>query len=185
MVIPYYKMNAFLVNGYTPVYSNLLDYKPTLKFTEYLKSQLHSNIITTLYQRDIFNYAEALKFMNGEDRYFDSYKQSIKYFYRDMGNMLGNLLPKVNEFFELVDFNIPRSEILECVTVNLEELEQDILLTMSNKPIVNQSNSKYLEQLQNIPFTVLGQVTCMRMLALTLILTYHGTIGDAVRLEVI
>lgn len=185
MEIPYYKMNAFLINGYTPVYSNLLDYKPTLKFKEYLKSQLHSNIITTLYQRDIFNYAEALKFINGEDRYFDSYKLSIKYFYRDMGNMLGNLLPKVNGFFELVDFNIPRSEILEKVTVNLDELEQDILLTMSNRPITNKSNSKYLKQLDTIPFTVLGQITCMKMLALTLILIYHGTIGDAVRLEVI
>lgn len=185
MEIPYYKMNAFLINGYTPVYSSLLDYKPTLKFKEYLKSQLHSNIITPLYQRDIFNYADALKFINGDDRYFDAYKVSIKYFYRDIGNMLGNLLPKVNEFFELIDFNIPRSEILDRVTVNLSELEQDILLSMSNKPIKNQDNLKYTKQLENIPFTVLGEVTCMKMLALTLILEYHGTFGDAIRLEVI
>lgn len=62
----------------------------TIKFSDYVKSQIHLNISYNLYGRHISQYVKASYFIDGDKRYYDEVVAVLRYFYHDMANFLIN-----------------------------------------------------------------------------------------------
>lgn len=61
-----------------------------IDFSEYVKSQLHVNIVTDLKGRNITDYLNVYKFLNNEMFYTHSMLVVLRYFYDDIANFLIN-----------------------------------------------------------------------------------------------
>ena len=62
----------------------------TVSFTDYIKSQIHLNLVTGLYDRDIFDYKFALDYINGKSFDKEPVRRVQRYYYQDMLNFLAN-----------------------------------------------------------------------------------------------
>lgn len=61
-----------------------------IRFSEYVKSQVHLNIVCGLYQRSLREYVEALWFLNGKTSCEATALKVLRYFYSDLSNFLIN-----------------------------------------------------------------------------------------------
>lgn len=59
-------------------------------FSDYVKSQIHLNIVTGLYGRDIREYKYTLDYLNHRVPYGDMVKKVLGYYYSDMFAFLAN-----------------------------------------------------------------------------------------------
>lgn len=97
-------------------------------FSDYVKSQIHLNIVQDFYGRGINEYVEALLFLNGNPDYRKSAESVLRYFYLDMAKFLINNEENVLLVI-VVDsdmFTLPEK------TVNLEMLKQEFLRVLSD-----------------------------------------------------
>ena len=62
----------------------------SINFIEYVKSQLHVNIVSDLFGRDIFCYLNAYKFLKGDYLLEGEALKVLHYFYEDIANFLIN-----------------------------------------------------------------------------------------------
>lgn len=92
MKVPYDKMLCLLSVEYRPNYTSVFEQDLTFTFEEYVKSQLHLNVMAALHGRDLFTYSRALKYLRGETEYLVECNMVLKYFYQDMANMICGLL---------------------------------------------------------------------------------------------
>lgn len=70
---------------------DILEQKLTITYTEYVKSQMHLNVISGFYQdneRSIFEYANALDFIEGDSSKRSDALKVLNYFYTDMSDFL-------------------------------------------------------------------------------------------------
>jgi hypothetical protein len=82
----------FIVSGVKPIHMHFFNRDLTFTFENYVKSQLHLQIVSDLYGRDIFVYKKALDYLRGKDQFLYECSLVLKYFYQDMANMLCNVL---------------------------------------------------------------------------------------------
>ena len=82
-----------------------------IKFSDYVKSQIHLNLVSKLYDRDILVYGKALRFIKGEAEYRDSAKQVFGYYVTDMLQFLKSNPVNVQlDCLVDVDFGLALSE---------------------------------------------------------------------------
>lgn len=62
----------------------------SINFIEYVKSQLHVNVVSDLFDRDIFCYLNAYKFLKGDYLLEGEALKVLHYFYEDIANFLIN-----------------------------------------------------------------------------------------------
>lgn len=62
----------------------------SINFIEYVKSQLHVNVVSDLFNRDIFCYLNAYKFLKGDYLLEGEALKVLHYFYEDIANFLIN-----------------------------------------------------------------------------------------------
>lgn len=94
MIVPFSHMSGFIISGYKPLYPHYFDRDLTFTFENYVKCQLHLDIMPALYQRDLYLYLKAFKFLSGDDSYFAECGQVLRFFYQDTADMLCNVLKK-------------------------------------------------------------------------------------------
>lgn len=93
-VLKFDKINNLIVvsaKGDDPVYREKFTVtEPSLSvsFVEYVKSQLHMNIVTDFFARNIFSYLNAYRFLKGENVLGDEALKVLHYFYEDLANFL-------------------------------------------------------------------------------------------------
>lgn len=61
-----------------------------LSFSEYVKSQIHLNVVGDLYGRRLQEYVQANHYIRGEKSYLEQAKAVLRYFYRDVAQFLIN-----------------------------------------------------------------------------------------------
>lgn len=109
-----------------------------VKFTEYVKSQVHLNIVHGLYGRTLREYVEALWFLNGRTSCQNSAMQVLRYFYSDVACFLIHNKYTIDFVLE-VDTNL-----FKCQRVNLDvdvlaaELEKDLDAVLSGQLPIQQ-----------------------------------------------
>ena len=88
-------MNQLIVisaKGVNPVYRERFKVTQAnnlkINFIEYVKSQLHNNVVTDFFNRNIFAYLNAYKFLKGEIFLEDEALKVMHYFYKDIANFL-------------------------------------------------------------------------------------------------
>ncbi|MEQ2647065.1 hypothetical protein [Anaerobutyricum soehngenii] len=94
-LIKFEKMNQLIVisaKGDNPVYRERFKVTQAnnlkINFIEYVKSQLHNNVVTDFFNRNIFAYLNAYKFLKGEIFLEDEALKVMHYFYKDIANFL-------------------------------------------------------------------------------------------------
>lgn len=108
----------------------------SVKFSDYVKSQIHLNISYSLYGREISEYVKASYFIAGDRRYQKIAQTVLGYFYSDMANFL------INNSSE-VDLRLEVDCDLDCETV---EVDLDAIVSDLNKVLCN-INSEGLPEL--------------------------------------
>ena len=102
--------------------------KIKIKFSEYVKSQVHLNIVHGLYGRSLKEYVETLYFLQGKTSKRATALKVLKYFYEDAARFLIN--NKDNIHLELVvdteNFELPKQmlSIAALKTNLLQEFEK-------------------------------------------------------------
>ena len=93
-LLKFEKMNQLIVisaKGDNSIYQEKFKVKAnnlTINFIEYVKSQLHSNVVTDFFGRNIFAYLNTYKFLKGEIFLEDEAIKVLNYFYEDIANFL-------------------------------------------------------------------------------------------------
>lgn len=124
MIVEFNNMNGFLVNGYKLLYESLMTGDRCFTFDNYVKSQIHLPFLPDLYNRDIFLYEKAYRYLKGEEKYLDDTVKVIEFFYSDILRICSNLLKKVpsTEMTITVIVDMGRDTIFPKVTKSLEEV---------------------------------------------------------------
>ena len=185
MDIQYNQMNAFILNSYKLTYSKVLECEPKISFENYIKSQLHTNVVTSLYNRDIILYFKALKFIEqDEEDYFDAYKEVLKMYYTDIGNSMIKSICYMEHDFGIIERDIPKSEFLDVEEVDIKQVMNDLTEILVNNKMVYNSKIDYLEILKEIPLKDLKDLKPSRLLAESIVYKHYGKQNKAYRLEV-
>lgn len=92
-----------------------------IRFSEYVKSQVHLNVVHGLFGRQLKEYVETLWFLNGHMVYRDVAKNVLRYFYSDLSDFLVNNCNAI-DLSVVVDTNY-----FGCpsIHVDLEKLRED------------------------------------------------------------
>lgn len=145
MELPYTKINAHLVKGYIPEFNvvegkrNLVievpDTEPSITFEDYLKAQLHYNVMCYFEDRQIKEYNDAYDFMFHQTDKIDSYLKVLKYYYIDMARLVFSYQRDFSENFSLIGNNVvPRNEeIKNRLALDIEAIMRDIQRLVEGK----------------------------------------------------
>lgn len=96
----------------------------TLKYSTYVKSQVHLNMVSSLFNRDISDYVNAFEFLQKYSlANMESAQKVLNYFYEDMSNFLINNTNDINFRIE-VDTYFSQ---LPIVSVSVNDVLQEIL----------------------------------------------------------
>lgn len=88
----------------------------TIRYSEYVKSQIHLNTVSGFYsshkERNIFEYAKALEYLEGNTSSLDAARMVLSYYYEDMSRfMLRNKEEIALEVLVDSDLDIPTEEV--------------------------------------------------------------------------
>lgn len=94
-----------------------------IRFSEYVKSQIHLNVVHGLYNRSLKEYVETLYFLQGRTSRRASALRVLGYFYDDLANFL------INNGNDIKLSIVVDTELfdLERVTLSIDELKDDLL----------------------------------------------------------
>lgn len=136
------------IDDYTAIHS--VEGSIRIKFSEYVKSQIHLNVVYGLYGRSLHDYVETLYFLNGKTSKRKSAMKVLHYFYKDAANFLIN--NRKNVQLELVvdteNFNLSRQ------VVNVSQLRTDLLqgfddVLSGKKPLIEWEYASDLDSIED------------------------------------
>lgn len=105
-------------------------FKGELTFTldNYIKSQIHLQVVRQLFGRDIMKYKYALDYLEGDDSRLYEFSLVLRYFYQDHADMLCNIVranfpdpPKVN-----VSTKVNRNVDLANTSVSMSDIKLEL-----------------------------------------------------------
>ena len=185
MEIPYTHMNHVLVSSFSPKYGDVINKKPLVKFIEYLKSQVHYNIITIIHDRNILEYNNAYNYVKGRISNPEDYKKVIRYYYSDVADIILKSNVELKEDFSIIGSNeIPRADGLEKITIDVDSVAADIdSMINGTGAIVNKHNLDYYKLVGQLPAHLMS-FKCKRVITEALLLKYFGDSKDVIYREV-
>lgn len=201
MDLPYTKINAYLAKGYIPNFDivegkrytriSVPDDEPNITFEEYLKAQLHYNIMCFFDDRQIKEYNDAYDFMFNQSSNINNYMKVLQYYYRDMARTILTYENDFSEDFNLIANNIiPREDSLEDrKEIDLEAVMRDIEKLVNGRADF-ETNENFPQILSSIRsediFTKdrLENKNNLRAFTQALLFNYYGHQDKAVYLEV-
>jgi hypothetical protein len=176
MIIPYTQMMGFIVNGYKPVYTHYFNRELTFTFENYVKSQLHLQVVTELYGRDIFQYNNALKYLRGEDKFVLDCSEVLRFFYQDMTNMLCNVLkknPDLNTKVMIVS-DLGRPSQIPSKKVSLSDVVEELQESMHGSG--DSKSTIYSDGIfVKFGYDELDSLKANELLALSSVFLYYGS----------
>lgn len=158
MIIPYYQMNSLILNSYQCIYPDIYRLKPRITFENYVKSQLHCNIVTALFNRSILRYSGALKFIRGNDKHLKDYEIVLKWYYEDLANIILKGMKNISEDFSILDSDIPRIETLNCKKINIAKVQRDLVAILDKNELIDCGEFRYLDILKTLPLDSLESI---------------------------
>lgn len=181
MIIPFQQMNIFIINSFKPLYGHIFDNDNiNITFTNYIKSQIHLNIVTDLYGRDLKIYRESLRYIKGDDECFASFCKTLKFFYSDIARMILNNINK--DIHICIDVDITRDTILRKETIDLKNYQ-----TLIDNVLSGEANTieemLILKQLNRFTLKQLSELKSSRFLSLAILLLNRAKEKDIVLLE--
>lgn len=201
MDLPYTKINAYLVKGYIPEFNvvegkrnvtiEVPDVEPSITFEDYLKAQLHYNIMCYFEDRQIKEYNDAYDFMFHQTNKIDNYLKVLNYYYLDMARLIFSYDKDFSDNFSLMGNNVvPRNEEIENrLEVDLESIMRDIARLVEGKSDF-ETDINFPKLLQSIKsediFSKerLQNKNNLKAFTEALLFSYYGNQGDGVYLEV-
>ena len=72
-----------------------------VKYSDYVKSQVHLNISYNLYGRAMCQYVKSMYYLNGNVKYRRDAEETLRYFYHDMASFLINNPSKIELIIEV------------------------------------------------------------------------------------
>lgn len=189
MNIPHTHMNHFLVSTFSDSES-ILCHKPLISFTEYLKSQIQYDIVSTLYNRDILEYNNAYNYLKGKDtsnRAKQDYYKVIRYYYSDVSDMVLNSSEDFEDFSVIGNNEIPKlGDDIEILRVNIESVAQDIdNILKGTGEVKNEFNLDYMEIIDGLTVRQVDNFNNKRLFTEVALLKYLSNKPNLVYLEVI
>lgn len=166
MVIPYYQINQYIINSVKKTYANLLKPSPTILFEDYLKSQLHFNIVGAFHGRSLIVYQRALDYINRKETgTFDAYKETLLWYYNDVSMFVLNDFVEFekNNDFSILDSNIPRLDEVCIEEISLNAVYDDLGVILEKNESPSQPVIDY-SVFANIPMKSRMSLTQSRLL---------------------
>lgn len=130
-------------------FHNTLSVEPTkilkIAYSDYVKSQLHLNIVTDLFDRPIIQYKKANDFINGDIRFRKAALKVLEYFYTDVINFLR--YNRYNVKLELIvdtniistaqyyDYNEIKNSLIELSKKQFSNFEEILEYVTDNKQL--------------------------------------------------
>lgn len=177
MIVPYSQYMGFIISGFRPLYVHLFNNDLTFTFENYVKSQLHLQVVPDLYNRDIFTYAKALEYLRGNDQYLLECSYVLKYFYQDMTNMICNLLkvsPDIESKISVVS-GLGRNSKIPTKKVELAKVVSQLDSSMSGSSYVSDDETIYSDGVfVKFTYDEVDKLKPNNLLALASILLYYG-----------
>lgn len=122
-----------------------------IKFSEYVKSQVHLNVVYGLYRRSLHEYVETLYFLNGKTSKRKSAMKVLEYYYKDATNFLINNKKNVQLTLEVdtENFNLPRQIVsVPQLRANLLQGFEEVL--SNRKPLSEWEYACNLDSVEDV-----------------------------------
>lgn len=189
MNVPHTHMNHFLVSAFNSSES-ILCHKPLISFTEYLKSQIQYDIVSTLYGRDILEYNNAYNYLKGKDnsaRAKSDYYKVVKYYYSDVAEMVLKSSEDFDDFSIIGNNEIPKlGDDVEILKVDIDSVARDIdNLLKGTGEVVNEFNLDYMEIVDGLTIRQVDNFNSKRLFTEVALLKYLANKPNLIYLEVI
>lgn len=117
-------------------------------FSDYVKSQVHLNIVSKLYSRSLAEYVQAFYYLQGEKEFLPEALRVLKYFYLDMAFFLINNPVNVSLYIE-VDVELGRDKTVDIWDIE-EQLRESNLISIANKITSVEQLSEFEQEISKI-----------------------------------
>lgn len=95
-----------------------------IQFSDYVKSQLHLNLVSDLYHRDVGEYFNAYQYLIGDESHIKDCLRVVRYFYHDIAHFLINNLDSVEIELVIDAPGITSLDLKEGSLVARQELQR-------------------------------------------------------------
>lgn len=174
MKIPFTQVNPFIVNSFEVLYTHIIAMEPQISLLNYVKSQLHVNIVSQLFGRPILAYNNSYLYLTGNGENLKDFKTSIHWYYEDLSNfVLKDIEYLGNDFSILAGANIPMKD-LEYSEISLRAVVKDLeIILLDKRPIPSESMQfNYFEYMNVIPLEIRENLKPSHILAEALAMAY-------------
>jgi len=186
MDVAFNKMFPYISSGYTGEYINKFYGELTFGFVAYTKSQIDVDVVSDLYNRNIFEYYGAYKYFKGDNTKKDNCTQVLKFFYEDIASMICSVISTnpdvVNECSVKINTVFPNCSDYEVHKVFLADTKEKWQLALKRQIVSDPGISAALLKIKG---SVLADLEPSDMLATASILMAAAKSPDIYRLEVV
>lgn len=140
-ILRFERLNQVITISTVPIDNKILDRLDVksdlfIKFSDYVKSQLHLNLVTDLLHRNINEYFNAYKYLTGDLSCFNDCITVVKYFYYDLAHFLLNNKSDIQLDLEIDAINIPSLNLKDGSKMAEIEL-QKIIDSVTSGNLIN------------------------------------------------
>lgn len=98
-----------------------------ISFEDYIKSQIHYNVLVYINNRNLPDYNSAYNYLCGRTDNIEAYKRVLRYYYEDIANLIFSLdMDRIQDFSIIGDNVIPRCDGIATVEIQLNQYQQDL-----------------------------------------------------------
>ena len=180
MKVPFIQVNPFILNSFQVLYTHIIAMEPQISLLNYVKSQLHVNIVSQLFGRTIITYNGAYDYLIEEGENVRDFKTVIRWYYKDLANfVLKDIEYLGNDFSILAEANIPMKD-LEYSEISLRQVVKDLqIILVEKKPVAKDAMQfNYFEYMNIIPLEVRENLKPSFILAEALVMAYLAKQSD-------
>lgn len=172
MKIPFTQINAYIVNSYKLTYTHIMDYSPQISFLDYVKSQLHTNIVGELFGRSVTSYINTYEYLMGNEQQVSSFKQVVSWYYKDLASCILNSVGTFNSDFSILEnSNIPQKH-LGTSKVSIKGIHNDLNKLLVTRSAMQEPQFNYFNYLNQMPIEVRKDLQPSHILAEALAMAY-------------
>lgn len=149
--------------------------EPQITFTNYVKSQLHANIVSDLFDRSILAYDGAYKYLNGDKEKVNDFKTVLRWYYTDLSNFIFKSIETLGEDFSVFrGSNIPNADI-ELKEISITKIKGDLANIFEKRIPVQGEEFNYFEYLSELNFQAKSDLKSSNILAEALVMKFMAS----------
>ena len=173
MIISYEYVDCIFLKNELKEFKDVFKNKPIITFKNYVKSQLHYDILVHRYNRDITSYNQAYNCICGRTSNFSAYKQVLKYYYSDLSDLIFSIDPNFDEDFSILgNIDMPRFDEIGFVELDIDKISRDLARALREENVEN-SDVDINGLLRLLPTNLIG-FKQQRLLTEALLMRYYA-----------